>query len=57
MLLARLIESGLLSHGGLIDDEIIKVFPKESIDDMRQVHGEILKKSELTVFYEKLKSI
>ena len=57
LLLGRLIEKGLLTEGQRLDDEIINAFPKESIDEFKWIHEEILKKSNLTEFYEKLKSL
>jgi hypothetical protein len=54
-LLGRLIEKGLLTEGQRLDDEISNAFPKESIDEFKSIHEEILKKSNLTEFYEKLK--
>ena len=55
--LSRLIEAGLLTDKKSFDDEIIAAIPKESLNELRTVHEEILKKSELTEFYEKLKAI
>jgi len=55
ILLSRLIEAGLLTDKKAFDDEIIAALPKESLDEMRAVHEEILKKADLTEFYDKLK--
>jgi hypothetical protein len=55
LLLGRLIEAGLLTHEQAIDDEIIAALPKESLEEFRIIHEEILKKSDLTEFYERLK--
>ncbi|MEI9808340.1 MAG: hypothetical protein WDO16_10985 [Bacteroidota bacterium] len=57
LLLGRVIESGLLAGKNNFEDEIIGILPKESVDEFREIHGEILKKAELSDFYEKLKSI
>jgi hypothetical protein len=57
LLLSRLIEAGLLTDQQDIDDEIINALPKESLDEFKTVHEEILRKSNLTEFYEKLKSL
>ena len=57
LLLSRLIEAGLLTDQQEIDDEIINALPKESLGEFRTVHEEILRKSNLTEFYEKLKSL
>ena len=57
LLLSRLIEAGLLTDQQDIDDEIINALPKESLEEFKTVHEEILKKSNLTEFYEKLKSL
>jgi hypothetical protein len=55
LLLGRLIEVGLLTEKRAIDDEIIAALPKESLEEFRIIHEEILKKSDLTEFYERLK--
>lgn len=55
ILLSRLIEAGLLADGNGFDDEIIGSLPKESLGEMKTVHEEILKKADLTDFYERLK--
>lgn len=57
LLLARLIESGILGTTGNFDDEILTALPNESAAEFRLIHEEILKKSGLTDFYEKLKSL
>jgi hypothetical protein len=48
LLLSRLIESGLLSDEQAFDDEIITALPKESLEKLRTIHDEILRKSDLT---------
>jgi hypothetical protein len=55
LLLSRLIEAGLLSDKNNFDDEIISALPKESLEEFKGIHAEILKKADLTDFYEKLK--
>jgi len=55
LLLSRLIEAGLLSDKNNFDDEIISVLPKESLEEFKGIHEEILKKAQLTDFYERLK--
>lgn len=55
LLLSRLIETGLLSDKKNLDDEIILSLPKESLEEFKGIHEEILKKADLTEFYEKLK--
>jgi hypothetical protein len=57
LLLARLIESGLLVKNQGFDDEIIAVLPMESQAAFKELHAEILSKGGLTEFYEKLKSL
>ena len=57
LLLSRLIESGLLTDEQAFDDEIFAALPKESVEEFKAIHEEILKKSNLTEFYEKLKSL
>ena len=57
LLLGRLIEAGILSTNGNSDDEILSALPEESVGQFKVIHEEILKKSGLTDFYEKLKSL
>jgi hypothetical protein len=57
LLLSRLIETGLLTDQQNFKDEIISVLPKESLEEFKTIHEEILRKSDLTEFYEKLKSL
>ena len=57
LLLSRLIEAGLLTDEQAFDDEIIASLPKESIEEFKTIHEEILRKSDLTEFYERLKSL
>ena len=57
MLLSRLIEAGLLTEEQAFDDEIIQALRRESLEEFRTLHEEILKKADLLEFYEKLKSI
>ena len=57
LLLSRLIESGLLTDEQAFDDEIIAALPKESVEEFKAIHEEILRKSDLTGFYERLKSL
>ncbi|MGH2646931.1 MAG: hypothetical protein ACRDE8_05155 [Ginsengibacter sp.] len=55
ILLSRLIETGLKISKTDFDDEIIAAFSAESFDELRTMNEDILKKSNLTEFYEKLK--
>ena len=57
LLLSRLIEAGLLTKEQPFDDAIISAFPKETGEEFRAIHEEILRKAELTEFYERLKSL
>lgn len=57
LLLGRLIEAGFLSDNSPFEDEIIKALPSNSFQEFRIIHEEILKKGELTDFYESLKSL
>jgi hypothetical protein len=47
----------LLTDQQNFKDEIISVLPKESLEEFKTIHEEILRKSDLTEFYEKLKSL
>ena len=57
LLLSRLIEAGILNAKGNFEDEILSALPEESAGEFKIIHEEILKKSGLTDFYEKLKSL
>ena len=57
LLLARLIEYGLLTQELGVEDEIISSIPKESQEQFREIHSDILAKAGLADFYEKLKSL
>ena len=57
LLLSRLIEAGILNPKGNLEDEILSSLPEESAGEFKIIHEEILKKSGLTDFYEKLKSL
>ncbi len=57
LLLSRLIEAGLLTDEQAFDDEIIAALPKESLEEFKTVHEEILKKAALTDFYQRLKEL
>jgi hypothetical protein len=57
ILLSRLIETGLLSNKNGFEDEIINVLSRESLEEMKAIHEEILKKGNLVEFYQKLKLI
>lgn len=55
LLLTRLIEVGLLTKDSPIQDAIILAFPKESMEELKVIHEEILRKAELTEFYERFR--
>ena len=57
LLLSRLIEAGLLTDEQAFDDEIILALPKESLEEFKSIHEDILRKGNLTDFYERLKSL
>ena len=55
LLLCRLIEAGFIEEKGGFSDEILSALPKEGLQEFRLLHEEVLKKAELTEFYQKLK--
>jgi hypothetical protein len=57
LLLSRLIEAGLLTDKNPFNDEIIAALPEGSLAEFKTIHEEILKKGELTEFYECLKTL
>jgi hypothetical protein len=57
ILLGRLIEYGVLSEKNSFTDEILSALPKESLEDFKMLKEEMLKKADLTEFYELLKTL
>ena len=57
ILLGRLIEYGVLSEKNSFTDEILSALPKESLEDFKMIKEEMLKKADLTDFYERLKTL
>ena len=58
ILLGRLIEFGVLSaEKSSFNDEILSALPKESLEDFKMIREEMLKKADLTEFYERLKTL
>lgn len=53
----RLIENGLLSGKNSFEDEIINVLSKESLEQIKAIQEEILKKGKPERIYQKLKLI
>jgi len=54
---SRLLEVSLLSEGKQVDDDVLNAISKESMEEFRQVHEEVLKKGDLTDFYQKLRML
>lgn len=57
LVLAKVIESGILESKSVSEDEILGSLAENSVSDFKMIHEEILKKSGLTEFYEKLKTL
>lgn len=57
LILARVIEAGLLDEKEMFEDEILGALPDGSAGEFKQIHEELLKKAGLSEFYEKLKSL
>ena len=55
LLLARLLEAGLSPQNKALGDEVLAELPKETMEELWEVHAELLSKSDLTGFYERLK--
>jgi len=55
LLLGRLIEEGLLSEKNQFEDEIIASLKNDSTEEFKAIHEELLRKGELTEFYDRLK--
>lgn len=57
ILLGKLIENGLLSEKNELNDELITLLSKDAIEEFKVIHEELLKKAELTDFYQWLNSL
>ncbi len=57
LLLCRLIEVGLMADKNHFDDDIISAFPRQSMEELKSIHSDILAKGGLSEFYEKLKML
>ncbi len=57
LLLCRLIEVGLMVDKNHFDDDIISAFPRQSMEELKSIHSDILAKGGLSEFYEKLKML
>lgn len=57
LLVSRLIEQGLGNKDGSGADEILSFLPAESLDELKQLSEEILKKGGLVEFYQRLKQL
>jgi hypothetical protein len=57
LMLSRLIEAGLVSDKSPFQDEVLAALPEDALAEFKSIHQEILKKAELTEFYERLKSL
>ena len=57
LILSRLIEAGLLAKEQSFDDPIIHALPNTAMEEYKTIHEEILRKTELTEFYQRLKAI
>jgi len=57
LLLARLLEAGLLPQNEALGDEVLAALPKERLEELREVHVELLSKSDLSDFYARLKQL
>jgi hypothetical protein len=56
LLLCRLIERGL-SPDGIKEDALLQLLPKESQEELQNLMSDLLRKGELTDFYENLKML
>ena len=57
LVLGRLIEAGFIAENSSFKDEIMAALSKESLDEFKTIHEEILRKGELTDFYQRLKAL
>lgn len=56
LLLSKVIERGITGEGGLNDDNILDIAPKETLAELKAISDELLKKAGLIEMNEKLKS-
>lgn len=54
LLIGRLLEAGM---GRETSDELLTVVPKETVAELQVVQEELLKKGDLTDFYQRLKAL
>ena len=57
LVLARLIENGILEAKNGFEDDVLGVLPAESTAEFKVILEEILKKAGIADFYQKLKSL
>ena len=57
LILARLIETGLLADKELLEDDLLASLSQEVKKEFQGVHTELLDKTGLTEFYDKLKAL
>ena len=57
LVLGRLIEAGCLSDNTAFKDEVMAVLSIESLDEFKAIHEEILRKGNLSDFYQRLKQL
>jgi hypothetical protein len=57
LLFCRLIELGLFSEKGILQDDVLLSFSKEEIDSYKLIRDELLQKGNLVEFYERLATL
>jgi hypothetical protein len=57
LLLCRLIEADLFTGQNPFSDEMFTALGEDNLKEFRSIHEEILKKADLTEFYDRIKSI
>jgi len=57
LLLSRLIEQGIANRGQESGDELLSFLPEESLNEVKGVVEEMLRKSGLVDFYSRLKTL
>lgn len=57
LLVSRLIEQGLTNKEASGGDEILSFLPSESLNELKQLSEEMLKKAGLVEFYQRLKQL
>lgn len=57
LVLCRIIEQNLEAKGGAGEDEFLSFLPAESLNELKQISEELLRRGGLVDFYQRLKAL